>query len=180
MTDQQNTPMYSVDLDQIRAYIRGLMAERKITSAKLAEKTGVAKGTLDNFFDGTTKSPTFDKICTVIIALDGSVDEALGLKHAPTHTPAPAMDFTALSAAHALAIDAKNAHIIDLQNALAMERKKIKRMMWWQRLFLVENVILVLIFVLDFYNHDWGYFRGSLMNLLIDPANGSKTVIYRG
>lgn len=175
MPDSQNMPIYSVDLDQIRAYIRSLMAERKITVAELAYKTKIAKGTLDNFFDGTTKSPTFDKICTIIIALDGSVDEALGLKATPA--PAPQMDFAALSAAHALAVDAKNAHIIDLQNALAMERKKIKRLMFWQRLCILENIALVILFLLDYYNHGWGYFRGSLLHWLKD---GGKSVVFKG
>lgn len=179
MTDLQNVQQYAVDLDQIRAYIRQLMAERKITVAKLAEKTGITKGTLDNFFDGTTKAPSFDKVCTMIIALDGSVDEALGIWHPAPSQPAPVMDFSALSAAHQLAMEAKEAHIIDLRSALAMERKKIKRMMMWQHLFIVENVILVLVFVLDFYNHDWGYFRGSLLNMLLNPAGG-KTVIFKG
>lgn len=176
MTDQQNMPIYSVDLDQIRAYIRALMAERKITVAKLAEITRIAKGTLDNFFDGTTKAPTFDKICTIIIALDGSVDEALGLK--PTHVPAHVaqnMDFSVLSAAHALAIQAKDEHIIDLRKALAMERKKIKRLMFWQRLCVVENIALVILFVLDYYNHGWGYFRG--LNIFRD---GSKIFSLKG
>ena len=177
MTDQQNMPMYSVDLDQIRAYIRSLMAERKITVAELARKTGIAKGTLDNFFDGTTKSPTFDKICTIIIALDGSVDEALGLK-APAAPAHPHMDFSALSAAHQLAMDAKTDHIRDLQNALIMERKKIKRMMWWQRLFIIENIGLVILFILDYNNHGWGYFRGMNWNPL--TRNGGKITIQRG
>lgn len=179
MTDMQNVPQYAVDLDQIRAYIRSLMAERKMTVAKLADKTGITKGTLDNFFDGTTKAPSFDKVCTMIIALDGSVDEALGIWHPAPVLAAPAMDFTALSAAHQLEMEAKDDHITDLRNALAMERKKIKRMMWWQRLFLIENIILVLVFVLDFYNHDWGYFRGSLLNMLFNPAGG-KTTIFKG
>ena len=104
MTDMQNVPQYAVDLDQIRAYIRSLMAERKMTVAKLADKTGITKGTLDNFFDGTTKAPSFDKVCTMIIALDGSVDEALGIWHPAPVLAAPAMDFTALSAAHQLAM----------------------------------------------------------------------------
>ena len=179
MTDMQNAPHYAVDLDQIRAYIRSLMAERKMTVAKLAEKTGITKGTLDNFFDGTTKAPSFDKVCTMIIALDGSVDEALGIWHPAPVPAAPAMDFSALSAAHQLAMEAKDDHITDLRNALVMERKKIKRMMWWQRILIIENVLLVLVFVLDFYNHDWGYFRGSLFNTLFNPAGG-KTTIFKG
>ena len=82
MTDLQNVPTYMVDLDQIRAYIRALMAEKHITTAKLESITGISKGTLDNFFDGTTKAPSFDKVCTIIIKLGGSVDAAVGIAKA--------------------------------------------------------------------------------------------------
>lgn len=181
MDDMQNVPQYAVDLDQIRAYIRALMAERKMTVAKLADKTGITKGTLDNFFDGTTKAPSFDKICTIIIALDGSVDAALGIRPAApaSPAPAPAMDFSALSAAHKLALDAKNDHIADLHAELALERKKNKRLTWCQRLLVVENILLVLLFILDYCNHEWGYFRGGLLNTLFNPAGG-KTTIFKG
>ena len=47
MQDQQKTPTYMVDIDQIRAYIRALMAEKKVTVAKLAEITSITRGTLD-------------------------------------------------------------------------------------------------------------------------------------
>ena len=121
MTDQLNPPTYMVDLDQIRAYIHAIMAEKRITVAKLAEITGIAKGTLDNFFDGSTKAPTFDKICTIIMKLDGSVDEALGISGKPRPAQ-PQMDLTHLLNAHNETIAAKNETIAGLKDSLTASR----------------------------------------------------------
>lgn len=177
MNDPQTMPTFVVNYDEIRAYIRALMADKKISVAKLAEKTGIAKGTLDNFFDGTTKSPTFDKICILILALDGSVDEALGIKPKTAQSHA-GMDLSVLVASHNNTIKAKDEFIFDLRKALLEERKKNKRLMIWQKLLIAENILFAFIFVLDFFNHDWGYFRGALLNLF-DPT-GSKNIIHRG
>ena len=178
MTDSQNMPNVIIDYDKIRAYIRALMAKNKVSVAKLAEITKIAKGTLDNFFDGTTKSPTFDKICTIIIALGGSVDEALGVK--PKASPEQTvMDLSVLTASHNNTIKAKDDYILDLRKALAEERKKIKRLMWWQRVLVAENLLIAFIFILDFYNHNWGYFRDSVFSMLFGPAGG-KNIIYKG
>lgn len=172
-------PIQSVNIDQVRAYIRSLMAEKNVTTAKLADISGIAKGTLDNFFDGTTKAPTFDKVAAIIIALDGSIDEAIGLKQPAPAAQQPA-DLNALLASHQNTIDAKNEFITALQEALETERKKVKRFMRYQRLFIIENIIIVFVFLLDYYNHDWGYFRGANILNTFFPRDGSQTTIFRG
>lgn len=179
MPDPAKMPIQAADLDKVRAYIRSLMAEKNVTTAKLADISGIAKGTLDNFFDGTTKAPTFDKVAAIIMALEGSVDAALGIR-----PPAPAApqttDLDALLASHQQTLDAKNEFIVALQEALAAERKKVKRFMLYQRLFIIENIIIVFVFLLDYYNHDWGYFRGSNLLNTFFQRDGSRTPIFRG
>lgn len=179
MPTATNMPNQAVNMDQVRAYIRSLMAEKGITTAKLAEITGVAKGTLDNLFDGTTKAPTFDKVVTIIAALGGSVDEAIGLKSPAKPAPAPT-DLTNLMASNQQTLDAKDEFIFALQDALKTERKKIKRLMLYQRLLIIENILIVFVFVLDYYSHSFGYFRGSTLLELLFPRDGSRLTIYRG
>jgi transcriptional regulator with XRE-family HTH domain len=152
MQDQQKVPTYMVDIDQIRAYIRALMAEKKVTVAKLAEITNVTRGTLDNFFDGTTKAPTFDKVCTIIAKLGGSVDVAIGLKREQTvHAQ---QDIAPILEAHREAMTAKNetiadlkSEVADLKQELADERQSIRLVSKWQKLFVLENIALAALFV---------------------------------
>lgn len=152
MQDQQKTPTYMVDIDQIRAYIRALMAEKKVTVAKLAEITSITRGTLDNFFDGTTKAPTFDKICTIIAKLGGSVDEAIGLKQTSLNN-AP-HDIVHILNAHQEVVAAKNetiaglkSEVSDLKQELSEERQSFRRATHWQKMFVLENIVLAALFV---------------------------------
>ena len=152
MQDHQNVPTYMVDIDQIRAYIRAIMAEKKVTVAKLAEITSITRGTLDNFFDGTTKAPTFDKICTIIAKLGGSVDEAIGLKQDSLNN-AP-HDIVHILNAHQEVVAAKNetitdlkAEVSDLKQELSEERQSFRRTAHWQKMFVLENIVLAALFV---------------------------------
>lgn len=152
MTDLQTVPTYMVNLDQLRAYIRALMAEKHITVAKLADITGISKGTLDNFFDGTTKAPTFDKVCTIIAKLGGSVDAAIGI--AKVDQPAAPVDFSPVFDAYNQVLAAKDAHITDLRSEvtglkdeLALEQEHSKQAGKWQKLFVAENIIFGVLLV---------------------------------
>ena len=145
MTDQQNVPIYMVDLDQIRAYIRALLAEKHVTIADLAHITGISKGTLENFFDGTTKAPTFDKVCTIIVKLGGSVDAALGMVRA--EQPHAASDLTYVIEANKQIIAAKDANLADLHEELEDTRARVKASAKWHKLFVAENILFTVMLV---------------------------------
>lgn len=142
MTDLLNPPTYMVNLDSIRTYIRALMAEKRVTVAKLAEITGIAKGTLDNFFDGSTKAPTFDKVCTIIVKLGGSVDEALGISRQPRPAE-PQTDLSHLLTAHRETIEAKNETIAGLRDSLATSRDLYASLAHTQRISALVCVGLI-------------------------------------
>lgn len=167
---QDNLPTVSVDLDKVRAYIREKMAESHVTTADLARKTGVAKGTLDNFFDGTTKSPTFDKICLIIMALEASLDEAVGLSSSQPVHHSRGIDgalIAEIKEAHRNTLAAKDEHINHLNKELAAEQARSRRLTLFLRLFVAENILLVFIFLLDWFNPDWGYFRYRISQMHI-------------
>lgn len=160
VTNPENMPILSVDLDQVRSYIRAKMADSHTTIADLAKKTGVAKGTLDNFFDGTTKSPTFDKICLIMMALNASVDEAVGLKTPqPTQVGHSAQTFADIKEAHRETMSAKDEHILHLKQELEAEKARSRRLARFVRLFAIENILIILLLVIDIFSPAWGYFR---------------------
>lgn len=141
MENQSNITTYMVDLDRIRSYIRQLMAENHVTVAKLAEKTGIAKGTLDNFFDGSTKAPTFDKVCTLIIVLGGSVDEAIGIAKKEEQQKNQIVGLEHITAAHKEVVDSKREIISELKAELIEERRKSAAISKWQVAVAIESVI---------------------------------------
>ena len=145
METAQNVPNYMVDLDRVRSYIRQLMAENKVTTAKLAEKTAISKGTLDNFFDGSTKAPTFDKVCTIIIMLGGSIDEALGLTRKEEEQKLQMVGIEHITAAHSETLSTKNEVIADLRTDLANERRKMMAIAKWQIAVSIESVVIAIL-----------------------------------
>lgn len=146
METAQNVPNYMVDLDRVRSYIRQLMAENRVTTAKLAEKTAISKGTLDNFFDGSTKAPTFDKVCTIIIMLGGSIDEALGIsKKEEEQQKLQMVGIEHITAAHSESIATKNEVIADLRAELAHERRKHMTVAKWQIAVSIESVVIAIL-----------------------------------
>ena len=66
--------------DKIHEYIQNLREKKKATVLSIATATGIAKGTLDNFFAGNTKDPKFINIAAIVDYLGGSLDEMVGLK----------------------------------------------------------------------------------------------------
>ena len=167
----------TLDYDHIREYLREKMASyqpKRLTVAELANKINYSKGTVDNFFDGTTKRPPFDMICLMIVAVGGSVDEAIG------HKPLPVIQVDKqassgslvheiadryvadLKLSHKDAIDAKNETILELRNEVQRIRELNKKLSVYHRIFVIENVLLALIVLIDFMIPTVGWFRALL------------------
>lgn len=75
--------------EQIHDYIQSLREKKKVTVQAIATETGIAKGTLDNFFAGTTKDPKFINIAMITRMLGGSLDEMIGISSQPAQPPQP-------------------------------------------------------------------------------------------
>ena len=171
---------YAVDFENLREYIRTKMANaqpKRLTYADLAQKTQIPRGTIDNFFDGTTKRPSFDFVCALIWAVDGSVDEAIGLKLITPAAPAAPVpdhavrDFATklveeLKAAHRISLDAKEQLITELKEENLRLRSNNQRLVRFHRFFVAENVVLALalaiILTVDAFNPHLGWIRSML------------------
>lgn len=158
MTQPEIQPKMPVDLDHIREYIRNKMINyqpKRMTSADLATKINIPRGTIDNFFDNTTKRPSFDLVCSMILAVGGSVDEALGLvsyESSPAHAvPDSAVKRIAdefvreIHAVHAGTIAAKSETIAELHAELDAAREETKKLSRFHRLFIGENVVFAVL-----------------------------------
>lgn len=155
---------YVVYIDRVREYIRDKMANhmpKRITYADLAAKTGYARGTIDNFFDGTTKRPPFEMVCAFVWACGGSVDEAIGLvppppPAGPEKIPDSAVEhvakhFTAeLKESHLQTIVAKSETISNLQAESSALRVQITAVTRWLRLFVTENILFAVALLVKF------------------------------
>lgn len=182
MTNAEISLKYAVDFEKVREYIRTKMANaqpKRLTYADLAQKTQIPRGTIDNFFDGTTKRPSFDFVCALIWAADGSVDEAIGLKIITPSAPAAPVpdhavrDFASklveeLKDAHKTSLDAKEDLIDELKEENLRLRTNNHRLLRFHRFFVAENFILALalavILTIDALNPHIGWFR-SLLHL---------------
>lgn len=156
-----------IDIVAIRTAIRAQMMKVGITSAKLAEQTGISKATIDNFLDGTTTSPAFDRVCAMLKILNLSIDELIGIRPPAPQTPivVPA-DTDALQAAHVQTLEAKDAHIQELKEQNMRLHAHNMRLTKWHRIFVAENIAIALLFVVDFFVPTFGYFRDAIAKKL--------------
>ena len=164
MTNTEFISEYAVYIDRVREYIRDKMANhhpKRITYADLAAKTGYARGTVDNFFDGTTKRPPFEMVCAFVWACGGYVDEAIGLvppppPAGPEKIPDSAIEHVAkqftseLKESHMQTILAKSETISNLQAESSALRVQITAVTRWLRLFVTENILFAVALLVKF------------------------------
>lgn len=156
-----------IDIESVRMAIRNRMKKLEISSAKLAKLTGIPKQTIDNFFDGTTTSPSFDRVCAICKVLSISIDELIGIRSpAPQDPVIVPMDNTALQNAHIQTLTAKDAHIQELKNQIESLQTHNMRLTKWHRIFVTENIAIAILFIVDFFVPTFGYFRDAIAQKL--------------
>lgn len=156
-----------IDMVAIRSAIRNEMAKLGITSAKLGDETGIPKGTIDNFLDGSTASPAFDRVCAIAKALNVSLDALIGIRsHASQDPIIIPTDIAALQQAHKQTLEAKEEHLEELKRQNLQLREQNRRLTAWHRVFVTENIFLAALAIVDFFVPTFGYFRDALAKKL--------------
>lgn len=61
-------------------YLRMLKDKKNVTNQELSDLSGVPIGTINRIMARQTDNPSFQTVCDIVIALDGSLDELAGLK----------------------------------------------------------------------------------------------------
>ena len=61
-------------------YLKVLKNKKNLTNQELSDLSGVPIGTINRIMAGQTDNPSFQTVCDIVIALDGSLDELAGIK----------------------------------------------------------------------------------------------------
>lgn len=66
----------------ISTQLKELKDQRKLTNQQLADLAGIPVGTINRIMAGQTDNPSFQTVCDIVMALDGSLDELVEIGRA--------------------------------------------------------------------------------------------------
>lgn len=78
--------------DMICDELKKLKESRNMTVQDISKKSGVPASTVSRILSGQTETPYFSNIVDMVIAMEGSVDEIIGIKSAATRTNNPLLE----------------------------------------------------------------------------------------
>lgn len=129
------------DKTMISNQLKLLKERRKLTNQQLSDLSGVPIGTINRIMAGQTDNPSFQTVCDIVMAMDGSLDELVGIKEETTQEK-----------------KTSSKEIIHLyENMLANKEK------WMHRLFVcccILMAVLIGIVIFDLTNPQIGFFQG--------------------
>ena len=118
-----------------------LKERRKLTNQQLSDLSGVPIGTINRIMAGQTDNPSFQTVCDIVMAMDGSLDELVGIKEETYQEKKTA-----------------NKEIIHLYESMLANKEK-----WMHRLFIcccILMAVLIGIVIFDLTNPQIGFFQG--------------------
>ena len=72
--------------------LKKLKESRNMTVQDISKKSGVPASTVSRILSGQTETPYFSNIVDMVIAMEGSLDEIIGIKSAATRTNNPLLE----------------------------------------------------------------------------------------
>ena len=126
---------------RLSTQLKLLKEKRKLTNQQLSDLSGVPVGTINRILSGQTDNPSFQTVCDMVMAMEGSLDELVGIKE----------DFPVEQRKTA------NPEIIKLYENMIDYKEK-----WIQRLFVcccILTLVLIGIVAFDLMNPAIGFFR---------------------
>ena len=123
-------------------YLKALKLKKNLTNQELSDLSGVPVGTINRIMANQTDNPSFQTVCDIVIALDGSLDELAGIR--------PKKDSEAENAKYTPEIEAIYKQMIHSKDK------------WIFRLFVFSCVIaafIVFLLIFDLLNPNIGFFR---------------------
>jgi len=118
-----------------------LKERRHLTNQQLSDLSGVPIGTVNRILSGQTDNPSFQAVCDMVMAMDGSLDELVGIKE------------------EASTAEKKSAskEIIQLYEGIIADKER-----WMMRLFTcccILTIVLIGIVAFDLLNPHIGFFQ---------------------
>ena len=120
-----------------------LKEKRKLTNQQLSDLSGVPVGTINRILSGQTDNPSFQTVCDMVMAMDGSLDELVGIQQEIPQAEKKAR---------------ASQEILSLYEAMIESKNK-----WLHRLFVcccVLTLVLIFLVIFDLMNPSVGFFRG--------------------
>ena len=68
------------DKMMLSTQLKLLKEKRKLTNQQLSDLSGVPVGTINRILSGQTDNPSFQTVCDMVMAMDGSLDELVGIQ----------------------------------------------------------------------------------------------------
>ena len=123
--------------------IKASERKRKLTNQQLSDLSGVPVGTINRILSGQTDNPSFQTVCDMVMAMDGSLDELGGhpARDSPGREKKPGQPGDPI-----------------LYEAMIESKNK-----WLHRLFVcccVLTLVLIFLVIFDLMNPSVGFFRG--------------------
>ena len=134
--------------------LKELKDKRVLTNQDISELSRVPLSTVNRILSGQTDNPYFENVADIVIALNGSLDELVGIR-SPDDTPVPTMTERAI-AGYQLLLDEKDKRIHTLGDAVRNLRKEKTRILIFMGIFF-SLIVFVLLF--DLLNGHFGYIR---------------------
>lgn len=119
-----------------------LKEKRGLTNQQLADLSGVPVGTVNRILSGQTDNPSFQTICDLVLAMDGSLDELAGIEREPEEPETKAR---------------ANRDLIHLYEKMIENKNR-----WIHRLFVLSCLlasIFVFLVIFDLMNPALGFVR---------------------
>lgn len=123
-------------------YLKALKLKKNLTNQELSDLSGVPVGTINRIMANQTDNPSFQTVCDIVIALDGSLDELAGIR--------PKKDSEVENAKYTPEIEAIYKQMIHSKDK------------WIFRLFVslcVMVAFLLFLLIFDLLNPNIGFFR---------------------
>ena len=116
--------------------LKELKELKKMSTNEISKKSGIPASTISRILSEQTESASFDNVCGIVIALEGSVDELIGIPGAQKE---------------------HSEELVDLyKDELKHERKLNRRLI---TLLVIVFLILFFLMVFDFLNGGIGFVR---------------------
>lgn len=126
-----------------------------LSTQQIADKSGVPASTITRMLSGQTEEPTFSNVAKVVVAMEGSLDELVGIEP-------KVVTVTETKTVHA------DERLIDLyERAIASKNRWIR---WLFTVLLVLIAFIIGILIYDLANPDRGWYQ-ELLNRLNDVGS---------
>lgn len=128
----------------IRVQLQEMKKKSGLSNKEISEKSGVSLSTVNRIMSGQTDVPSYQTICDLVLAMDGSLDELAGIK--------------SKTVAQDVGSDEVYLQIIKDKNRIIVDKDRWIKRLFFISCFLVLTLLGLLIF--DYTHPMTGFFRG--------------------